>query len=121
VKRVVHIVVGVLSWVLVIGLWVVLIRMGEVTVSGVGKAAIQLGVLTATVLALTVLWVRHNIAIYRKKGPRTGRERQIPNTDRDRLGHLLTWDVTGGVHGARTVRHLVVDLAGETKTYRRGN
>jgi hypothetical protein len=32
----------------------------------------------------------------------------------------LRWELAGGVHGARSEPYLVVELDGQTKTYRRG-
>ena len=94
--------IGVASWVLMVGLWIQLALEGHVSLNGVEGAAIQLGLLSAAVIGITTLWIRHDLRIYRRKGPRTGRADQMPRTDEDRLGHPLEWDLPGGVHGARS-------------------
>ncbi|GAC1611757.1 MAG: hypothetical protein NVS3B26_27800 [Mycobacteriales bacterium] len=65
------------------------------------------------VSALTLLWVRHNLGIYARKGPRRG----LPDPDAawstDRLGRQLHFEY--GVENAPVVR---LDLTGPTKRYR---
>lgn len=119
-RRFAHTTIGVLSWLALAGLWALLVASGDVSLAGVEQAALQLAALSAAMLAVTVWWVRHNVAIHRRKGPRAGRATDIPRSDADRLGHPLRWELAGGVHGARSEPYLVVELDGQTKTYRRG-
>ena len=112
--------IGIASWVLLIGLWIQLALEGHVSLSGVEGAAIELGLLSGAVIGVTMLWVHHNIRIYRRKGPRTGRAENVPRSDEDRLGHPIRWDLPGGVHGARDTRLLTVRLDDGTKIYERG-
>jgi hypothetical protein len=71
------------------------------------------------VLAVTIWWIRHNVAIYRRKGPRRGRPENPPRTDEDRLGRDVAWTMPGGAPAALAERHLVVEVVGDLKTYRR--
>ena len=80
----------------------------------------QLAVIVGIVLAVTTWWIRHNVGIYRRKGPRKGRASMPPRVDEDRLGRKLRWAMPGGPRTAWAQRHLVVELDGETKIYRRG-
>ena len=57
--------------------------------------------------------------IYRRKGPRQGRAEIPPITDVDKLGRRIRWSMPGGVRTARAQRHLIVELDGDVKTYRR--
>jgi hypothetical protein len=72
----------------------------------------------AGVLLITLAWIRYNVLIYRRKGPRHGAVEASAVTDRDRLGRHVAWDVRGGPEAARDAHHLVVDRDGEAKRYR---
>jgi hypothetical protein len=58
---------------------------------------------------------------HRRKGPRTGRPDIAPRRDEDRLGRPIRWQLDGEVAGALDARHLVVELDGQAKVYRRGD
>ena len=79
-----------------------------------------LAAVAGAVLAVTLWWIRHNVGIHRRKGPRSGRAAQPPRTDEDRLGRPLRWQLDGGAEAAVGVAHLVIDLDGEAKVYAAG-
>jgi hypothetical protein len=58
----------VLLWLLFVGLWYRVYRI--TTIGDVKDAVSYLTAITATYGVLVTVWVLHNIAIYKKKGPR---------------------------------------------------
>jgi hypothetical protein len=119
-RQVVHAIVGIAFWLLLAALWVMLVLGHKATGAAFRGAGFQVAVLTGVVFAITMWWIRHNVGIYRRKGPRTERANQPPRTDEDRLGRRLRWAMPGGARTARAQQHLVIELDGDVKTYRRG-
>jgi hypothetical protein len=116
-----HKIVGLLSWALFAGLWVLLAVEGKATLPSLLDSATLVAIVAGAVLAITLTWVRHNVGIYRRKGLRTGRVGTRPETSVDRLGRTLRWDVPGGVLGALDAGHLAVELEGDVKRYVRAS
>jgi hypothetical protein len=116
-----HIALGIACWLLFGALWVKLFVEDKAGPAAFRATGIQLAVVIGVVVAVTTWWIRHNVGIYRRKGPRTGRTTQPPRTDQDRLGRHLRWDLAGGPLAARERAHLVVELDGDVKSYRRGH
>jgi hypothetical protein len=114
-----HIVVGVAAWLALVGLWVLLALQHKVTGAAFRDTLIQLSVIVGVVLAVTTWWIRHNVGIYRRRGSRQGRADVPPVTDHDKLGRAVRWNMPGGVDTAQTDRHLIVEIVGDVKTYRR--
>jgi hypothetical protein len=114
-----HKVIGAAFWLLLAGLWVLLALEGKASGAAFRDTGVWLAALMGAVLAVTIWWIRHNVAIYRRKGPRRGRPENPPRTDEDRLGRDVHWTLPGGARAALAERHLVVEIVGELKTYRR--
>jgi hypothetical protein len=114
-----HKLVAVLFWLLLVLMWLVAVRQHKAGPSNIAYSVQYLSVVAGAVLAVTMLWIRHNRSIYRRKGPREGRPEDPPRVDEDRLGRPLTWAVRGGHYQARRARHLIVDLEDGRKVYRR--
>lgn len=114
-----HVIVGLAFWLVLVGLWALLVVEDKATVAAFRDTALQVAVIVGIVLAVTTWWIRHNVAIYRRKGPRQGRATIAPRVDEDRLGRRVRWSMPGGVRTARAQRHLVVELDGDEKIYRR--
>jgi hypothetical protein len=114
-----HKVIGAAFWLLLVGLWVLLAAEGKASGAAFRDTGIWLAALMGAVLAVTIWWIRHNVALYRRKGPRRGRAENPPRTDEDRLGRDVEWAIEGGATAALAERHLVVETAGDLKTYRR--
>ncbi len=114
-----HQLIGVFFWVLLIGMWAHLLRSGHVSASAIVDSVQYLAAIAGAVLAITVYWIRHNIAIYRRKGPRAGSPARAPRTDADRLDRPLRWPLTGGHAAAVAEPHLVIDIEAGVKVYRR--
>jgi hypothetical protein len=117
-RQLAHIVAGVLCWLLLAFLWVVLVLENKATPAAFRDTLFLLAVLMGTVLAITIWWVRHNVGIHRRKGPRQGRPEVAPAVDQDRLGRRIRWAMPGGVRTALTQEHLIVELDDDVKTYR---
>jgi hypothetical protein len=118
-RQAIHIAIGLAFWALLLALWVLLGRNGKASGAAFLDTGLELAVLIGAVLAITTWWVRHNVGIYRRKGARKGRAELPPRTDEDALGHRVHWAMPGGAYGAVTQQHLVVELDGDLKTYRR--
>ena len=82
-------VLGVLGWALFAAGWWLTISRGRVVSSHV---LLALPLAAVVVMAVTGAWIRHNRAIFRRKGPR----RSIPPSDFDwrfdRLGRIVLAD-----------------------------
>jgi hypothetical protein len=118
-RQALHIAIGLAFWALLAVLWVLLALEGRASGAAFRDTGVQLAALMSAVLAITIWWVRHNVGIYRRKGPRQGRAALEPRTDEDRLGHPLRWALPDGPAAATNEQHLVVELDGVLKTYRR--
>ena len=114
-----HIVIGLAFWALFAALWAKLFADHKAGLVAFRDTAIQLAAFVGVVVAVTTWWIRHNVGIYRRKGPRRGRPSRPPRTDEDRLGRAVRWDLPGGAIAARDHDHLIVELDGDVKTYRR--
>jgi hypothetical protein len=117
-RQALHIAIGLAFWLVLIGLWVLLATEGRASGDAFANTGLELAALIGAVLALTTWWIRHNVGIYRKKGPRRGRPDLPPNIDEDRLGHPLRWEMPGGPETATAAAHVVVELEAGVKTYR---
>jgi hypothetical protein len=114
-----HKVVGAAFWLLLIGLWVLLALEGRASGAAFRDTGLRLAALMGVVLAVTIWWIRHNVGIYRRKGPRRARAELEPRTDEDRLGHAVRWALPDGPVAATTEQHVIVEVDGAVKTYRR--
>jgi hypothetical protein len=113
-----HSVIGLAFWLLLAALWVLLALEGKASGAAFRDTGLRLAALMGVVLAVTIWWIRHNVAIYRRKGPRRGRAESAPRTDEDRLGRRVAWALPGDAPAALGERHLVIEIAGDLKTYR---
>jgi hypothetical protein len=112
--RVRYWIVGLLGWgAFVIGWWRVFARTTRPFSAG---AIVLLAGCTIAILVATVLWVQHNKAIYRRRGPRTSVPVVHHEYTHDRLGRPISLD-RPSIRGAREIV-LNVTPAGE-KVYER--
>jgi hypothetical protein len=118
-RQVAHVIAGIAFWLALAGMWAILVIGHEAKSAAFQSAGFEVAVIIGVVVAITMWWIRHNVAIHRRKGPRTERANQSPRTDEDRLGRRLRWAMPGGARGARDQAHLVVEVHGDVKTYRR--
>jgi hypothetical protein len=112
-----HIAVAIGFWLLFGALWFKLLATHAVGPRALRDTGMQLAVVVAAVLALTTWWIRHNVRIHRRKGPRRAHPSRPPRLDEDRLGRAVRWELPGGAIGARECEHLVVELDGDAKKY----
>ena len=118
-RQALHIAIGIAFWLLLVALWILLALDGKASGAAFRDTGMMLAALMGAVLALTIWWIRHNVRIYRRKGARRGRPLSPARTDEDRLGRDVDWAMPGGPLTALTERHLIVEIAGGLKTYRR--
>jgi hypothetical protein len=118
-RQALHIAIGLAFWALLAVLWLLLALEGKTTGAAFRDTGLQLAALMGAVLAITIWWIRHNVGIYRRKGPRRARAEMEPCTDEDRLGHAVRWALPDGPVAATTEQHVIVEVDGAVKTYRR--
>ena len=114
-----HQLIGISFWLLLIAMWIQLLRGDEVNLSHIVESVGYVTLIAGAVLAVTLYWVRHNIGIHRRKGPRSSSPPRAPRIDEDRLGRPLRWSLPGGHPGALEEWHLVVEIDSGAKVYRR--
>ncbi|HEU5034029.1 MAG TPA: hypothetical protein VFT62_04620 [Mycobacteriales bacterium] len=103
-------VAGALAWVLFSLAWVFVLRRDPKT--WLPELIVPL-IAAVAVTALTSLWVRHNIGIYRRKGPRRTIPAAPTSWQSDTLGRPLRLTA-----GAGTARVVTVSVADGCKHYR---
>ena len=116
-RQLFHTAIGIFFWIVLVGLWIALATEGRAGMDNITYSVQYVAVIAGAVLGVTVLWVRHNMRIYAKKGPRGHRPPQPPRTDEDRLGRPLRWQFADGHADAVGTSHIVVALDGEAKVY----
>ncbi len=112
-----HQLIGLAFWVLLLVLWADLVLDGRAGFGSLRFAAQWMAIMGGTVLAVTVWWIRHNVAIHARKGPRAAHRVIAPRTDADRLGRPVHWSLPGGHEEALATGHLVVELRDGIKRY----
>ena len=117
-RELLHKIIGLLFWALLIALWVTLLRDGRASVSAIVESVQYVAALGGALLAVTIWWVRHNVSLHRRKGPRRGRADRAPVTDADRLGRPVCWALEGAHAAAVEQQHLVIDVQDGVKVYR---
>jgi hypothetical protein len=120
-RQLAHIAVALLFWLILLGLWVMLVIENKATPETLRDTVFRISVVTGVVLAVTTWWIRHNVGIYQRKGPRRGRATVAPRVDEDRLGRRIRWSMPGGVRTARARNHLVIELDDDVKRYSRAD
>lgn len=110
-NRLVHDLVALVGWMVLGALW-----WRVVTVTDLGLLRTLVVVVVGSFLVnavVSMLWVRHNQRIFRRKGPRTGAPTRELVYDRDWTGRPVTadWDAV------RVAPMVVVDVDGEHKRF----
>lgn len=117
-RQLVHKAVGLLFWIVLVGFWIALVAEGKAGLANITYSVQYVAVIAGAVVGVTFWWIRHNVRIYEKKGPRGLRPPEPPRIDEDRLGRPLRWQLPDGHADAVAAAHLVVALDGEAKVYR---
>jgi hypothetical protein len=117
VRQLLHTIVGLAFWVLFILLWGTLWFQHKASGAALLDSFARLAVCAGIVFGLTLWWVSHNVSIYRRKGPRTGRPTVQPQLEHDRLGRALVWALDGGADAARSAGHVVIEVESDLKSY----
>ena len=107
-----HALFAVFGWALFVYWWNLVLPQIDSRDAFIALVFIGLTVLV-TVLA-TLLWVRYNIGIFRRKGPRKTLTHVVENHGADFLGRRIE---RPGPESLKTARHVVVSVEGEVKKY----
>lgn len=106
-------IVLVLLWLTFVGLWFRVYRI--TTLADVKRAALVLGIVIGLYFVVVTYWVVHNIAIFRRKGPRKG-VRAVPFMSlHDHLRRYLRYRAD-----IKTAQMITVDIVNESKVFTTG-
>lgn len=117
-RQLAHKAIAIFFWIVLVVLWYALVVEGRAGAENITYSVQYVAVVAGAVLAVTIWWIRHNVRIYEKKGPRGHRPAEPPRIDEDRFGRPLRWQLEGGHEEAVGAAHIVVALDGEAKVYR---
>ncbi|MDP9416353.1 MAG: hypothetical protein M3P48_00590 [Actinomycetota bacterium] len=117
IRRSGQVIVGLAFWLVFAWLWVDLLADGKASPAALSGSLLRVIVIGVVVLAITLAWVRHNVRIHTRKGPRGGGPVQSPRTHVDRLDRPVAWRLPRGHTDALTTGHLVVTVEDGTKVY----
>ena len=87
IKGILHALLAVLTWILFISWWNQVIP--QVTVEDASMAFLVIFLTFLICSVLTLLWVRHNVGIFRRKGPRKNLPSVSEEREADYLGRKL--------------------------------
>ena len=87
IKGILHALLAVLTWILFISWWNQVIP--QVTVEDASMAFLVIFLTFLICSVLTLLWVRHNVGIFRRKGPRKNLPPVSEERETDYLGRKL--------------------------------
>jgi hypothetical protein len=111
-KGTIHALFVVFGWALFVHWWNRVLPLTDSRDASIALVFIGLTVLFTSLA--TLLWVRYNIGIFRRKGPRKTLTLVEENRDADFLGRRIERSGQGSMKAARVV---VVSVDGEVKTY----
>lgn len=112
VRGTIHAAVTLFFWCLFVYWWLRVIPQTSARDAVGAIVLIALTILATTVL--TLVWVRYNVAIFRRKGPRKGLPPVSEECDADRLGRGLDHP---GYDSLKRSRAVVVSCEGERKSF----
>jgi hypothetical protein len=113
-RRAFHLAIALAGWVLfAYWWWLVLGRTGHDQMVWTG---LFVGISLAVVVLVTVLWVVHNVVVFRRKGPRREVRERAPALLQDSLGRGLRVD--GNTSELVTAPVVRVVVSGRSKVYR---
>jgi hypothetical protein len=87
IKGILHALLAVLTWILFISWWNQVIP--QITVEDASMAFLVIFLTFLICSVLTLLWVRHNVGIFRRKGPRKNLPPVFDERETDYLGRKL--------------------------------
>lgn len=103
---------GVLAWALFVAGWVRVLASGLAPARLLRDVALLAAILVV-VASVTAWWIRHNRAIYQRKGPRRAAPAGPGYPARDRLGRAVDADVAAVTRAG----DILVIVDGETKRF----
>ncbi len=111
VREAFHVLIAVATWVLFCYWWIVVLP--QVRREDAVTAGLFIAFTSLATGFLTAAWIRYNLGIYRRKGPRLQVTPAAPDRDTDALGRKIVRPDDASLRGARLV---VVALDADRKT-----
>ncbi len=115
VREVAHVLIATATWVLFFYWWAIVLP--QVRRKDAIVAALIIVLASLATAVLTAVWVRYNLDIYRRKGPRLLLTPAVPDRDVDALGRRIVRPDDGSLRLSRVV---VVAVDGDRKTIEPG-
>ena len=111
-RQILHTVIALLGWAL-FGYWWTVVY-ARVSASEVRFTVIFVLVSLVLSIAITGLWVFHNLSIFRRKGPRTGVREVVLDYSHDPLGRPVTFESTPEILKQAPAVRVRVDANGKS-------
>ena len=115
VREAFHVLIAAATWLLFIYWWGIVLP--QIRRDDAVSAGLFIALSTLVTVLLTAAWVRYNLGIHRRKGPRLQLTPAAPPRDTDALGRKIVRPDEGTLRAARVV---VVAVDGDVKTIRPG-
>ncbi len=111
-KGTIHALIAIFGWALFVHWWNRVLP--QIDSRDAIIALIFIGFTFFITVMITLLWVRYNIGIFRRKGPRKNLPLVTENRDTDFLGRRIEQPGPGTL---KTARLVVISVEGEVKKY----
>ncbi len=115
VREALHVLIAAATWLLFLYWWGIVLP--QVRRDEAVSAALFIAVSSLATVLLTAAWIRYNLRLYRRKGPRLQLTPAAPPRDADRLGRKIVRPDGGTLRASRVV---VVGFDGDVKTFEPG-
>jgi len=115
VRQALHVLIAAATWLLFFYWWGIVLP--QVRRDEAVSAALLIALSSIATALLTAAWVRYNLGIYRRKGPRLQLTPATPPRDADPLGRKIVRPDEGTLRASRVV---VVAVDGDMKTIEPG-
>ncbi len=111
IREALHVLIAAATWVLFFYWWGIVLP--QVRRDDALVVALFIVVASAATALLTAAWIRYNIGIYRRKGPRLKLTPEAPDPDTDSLGRTIVRPDDASLRASQVV---IVAVDGDRKT-----